>query len=196
MLNEKIGVIHGRFQILHNDHLRYLLAGKALCEHLVVGITNPDPVLTGADPADPDRSAPQNNPLTYYERQAMATAALRGAGLLHDEFSVVPLPVNLPEIYGHYVPLDALFFLTIYDDWGRRKKELFTSLGLRIHVLWERPIEEKGICGREVRRRMAAGEPWDHLVPESVAAWCEAAGVPARLRTADSTRKCFSGGGD
>ena len=41
----KIGVIHGRFQLLHNDHLKYLLAGKKRCEHLVVGITNPDPAL-------------------------------------------------------------------------------------------------------------------------------------------------------
>jgi nicotinamide-nucleotide adenylyltransferase len=39
----ELGVIHGRFQVLHNDHLRYILAGKELCRHLVVGITNPDP---------------------------------------------------------------------------------------------------------------------------------------------------------
>lgn len=45
----RTGVIHGRFQLLHNDHLKYLLAGKARCEHLVVGITNPDPCLTKAD---------------------------------------------------------------------------------------------------------------------------------------------------
>jgi len=36
------GVVHGRFQVLHNDHVKYLLAGKARCRHLVVGITNPD----------------------------------------------------------------------------------------------------------------------------------------------------------
>ena len=31
------GVIHGRFQVLSNDHLCYLLAGKARCCHLIVG---------------------------------------------------------------------------------------------------------------------------------------------------------------
>jgi nicotinamide-nucleotide adenylyltransferase len=31
-----LGVIHGRFQVLHKDHLKYLLAGKSLCEHLVL----------------------------------------------------------------------------------------------------------------------------------------------------------------
>ena len=40
------GVIHGRFQVLHNDHLKYLLAGKADASTLVVGITNPDPCQT------------------------------------------------------------------------------------------------------------------------------------------------------
>ena len=39
------GIIHGRFQILHNDHVKYLLAGKQFCRHLVVGITNPDPTV-------------------------------------------------------------------------------------------------------------------------------------------------------
>jgi|GEM_PF-3973487 len=36
---EDVAVIHGRFQALHNDHLKYLLAGKACCRHLTVGIT-------------------------------------------------------------------------------------------------------------------------------------------------------------
>ena len=46
---EKTGVINGRLQVLHNDHLKYLLAGKKRCDHLVVGITNPDPTLTRKD---------------------------------------------------------------------------------------------------------------------------------------------------
>ena len=75
-----VGVIHGRFQVLHNDHLRYLLAGKDLCRHLVVGITNPDPSLTREESADPHRSRPEANPLTYYERQALVRAALGEAG--------------------------------------------------------------------------------------------------------------------
>ena len=61
MMNEALperetGVIHGRFQVFHNDHLVYLLAGLALCRHLVVGITNPDPFLTRDDAADRKRS--------------------------------------------------------------------------------------------------------------------------------------------
>ena len=62
--------------ITDGDIRRYLLAGKARCEHLVVGITNPDPTLTREDEADPQRSIPSANPLTYFERYVMIRAAL------------------------------------------------------------------------------------------------------------------------
>ena len=65
------GVVHGRFQILHNDHIKYLMAGKSKCRHLIVGITNPDPTLTRKDTADPARSLSDANPFTYYERYQM-----------------------------------------------------------------------------------------------------------------------------
>ena len=160
----EVGVIHGRFQVLHNDHLKYLLAGKSRCQHLVVGITNPDPILTRADPADPMRSLPASNPLTYYERQTMVREVLTDEGLSPLEFSIVPFPINLPELYRYYVPLDATFFLTIYDDWGRRKLEWFQSMGLITEVLSIRPPEEKGLSAGEIRRRMASDEAWEHLV--------------------------------
>lgn len=176
------GVIHGRFQVLHNDHMKYLMAGKSRCNHLVVGITNPDPRLTGEDPADKRRSTRSANPLTYFERYTMIRAALLEAGLSHNEFSVVPLPINMPELFKYYVPLDAVFYLTIYDEWGRRKLELFRSLGLITEVMWERSIEEKGISGLEVRTRMVNGEPWEHLVPKSAGTLIKQWNIPERLR--------------
>ncbi len=178
----EVGVIHGRFQVLHNDHLRYLLAGRALCHHLVVGITNPDPLLTRDDPADPARHRPEANPLTYWERYQLVRAALLWAGVPEGTFSVVPFPVNLPELYRHYLPLDAVFYLTIYDDWGRRKLAVFQDLGLRTHVLWERPPEQKGLSGARVRAAMARGQPWKPHVPPPVAERLEAWGVPERIR--------------
>lgn len=179
-----VGVIHGRFQVLHNDHLRYLLAGRARCDHLVVGVTNPDPGHTHEESADPARSAPAANPLTYFERQAMVRAALVAAGSAEADFTVVPFPVNFPELYRYYVPLDALFFLTIYDAWGRRKQEYFEALKLRIEVLWEVLPEKKGISGTEVRRLLATGGPWEPLVPPAVAALCRKWDIPARLAVA------------
>jgi nicotinamide-nucleotide adenylyltransferase len=179
---QEVGVIHGRFQVLHLDHLRYLLAGKERCRRLVVGITNPDPRLTLDDAADMKRSAPEANPLTYYERLVMTTEVLREAGLPPDEFLVTPFPVNLPELYGHYVPLDAVFFLTIYDEWGERKVELLKGAGLRTEVMWRRPLEQKGICASDVRNRMTEGRLWEHLVPEATARLMRLWRIPERLR--------------
>jgi nicotinamide-nucleotide adenylyltransferase len=177
------GVIHGRFQVLHNDHLTYLLAGKALCKHLVVGITNPDPSRVREETADSHRSSRSANPLTYYERYQLIRAALTEADCSLDEFSVVPLPIHDPQLYRYYVPTEAVFFLAIYDDWGRQKKKYFESLHLEIHVLREVPPEEKGISGTEVRREMADGDPWEHRVPGSVARLLKQWNIPQRLRS-------------
>jgi len=178
-----VGVIHGRFQVLHNDHLKYLLLGKALCKHLVVGITNPDPSQIKDEPADPHRSGLAANPLTYYERYQLVRAALTEAGFCMEDFSVVPLPINSPENYKYYVPMEAVFFLSIYDDWGRQKKKYFESLRLNVHVLWEVKPGEKGISGSDVRRRMADGLPWEHLVPGSVAQLLKEWKIQQRLRS-------------
>ena len=162
------GVIHGRFQLLHNDHMKFLMTGKKLCKHIIVGITNPDPTLTKDHDSNPHRSTPIANPLTYYERYVMIKEALLEKGLKFSEFSIVPFPINVPELLKYYVPMDAVFFLSIYDDWGRQKKEYLESLGLKVHVLWEVPLEEKGLSGSDIRKSMLKGEPWEHLLPTAV----------------------------
>lgn len=182
------GVIHGRFQVLHNDHLVYLLAGMAFCRHLVVGITNPDPLLTRDESTDPKRSDPEANPLTYYERYLMVRAVLEEAGFEPSRFSVVPFPISMPELYRYYVPLDALFFLSVYDDWGKRKLEYFRSLGLETCVLRDVASDQKGLGATEIRRRMTLGEPWEDLVPPAVAALMGKWDIPGRLRAMPMSR--------
>ncbi len=176
------GVIHGRFQVLHHDHLKYLLAGKELCRHLVVGITNPDPVMVREESADTKRSSLLANPLTYYERYTLIRTVLLENGVKAQDLSVVPLPINLPERYQYYVPLDAVFFLTIYDDWGRKKLDYFKSLQLKTHVLWEVLPGEKGISANDIRNDMIHDKPWQHLVPQSVAVLMIKWQIPQRLK--------------
>ena len=176
------GVIHGRFQILHNDHVKYLLAGKQFCRHLVVGITNSDPTLSKKEPEDSQRDSPLSNPLTYYERYILVNEALQADGITPNEFSVVPFPISMPELYKYYVPLDGLFFLTIYDDWGRKKLSIFNSLGLKTHVLWEVPPEKKGISSAEIRRLMVDEKPWEHMVPPRVSHFLKKWDIPCRIK--------------
>ena len=162
-----VAVVHGRFQPLHLGHLEYLLAGKRRCRLLVVGITNPDPWQIKVEPASPHRNAGTANPFTYYERHLMVEGALREAGVPDDEFRIVPFPHSFPERLHHYLPDDALLLLTIYDSWGEEKLRRFQQLGRPTEVLWRRT--ETVTSGTDIRRRVVAGEPWEHLVPKATA---------------------------
>ncbi len=177
-----VGVIHGRFQVLHNDHLKYLLAGKAMCRHLVIGITNPDPVLTNCVEVDLKRSETLANPMTYYERLVMVREVMAEAGLTREELTITPLPITRPELYKYYVPMDALFMLSIYDDWGRQKLSQFRKMGLKTHVLWEVRPEEKGISSADVRELMIRDKPWEHLIPKSAVEVLKIWDIAARLK--------------
>ena len=164
-----LGLIHGRFQVLHNDHLKYLLAGKALCDRLIVGITNPDEMSTADEPSAPHRSDARNNPLTYTEREAMIRAALTEAGVPETDFDVIPFPICKPEQVAAVAPRDAVYYLTIYDDWGREKLKRFKELGLTTHVMWERPLPEKGLTGTDIREAIRKGREFRSMLPPAVA---------------------------
>lgn len=164
----KTGVIHGRFQILHNDHMRYLLAGLEKCEHLVIGITNPDPTHIKFETSDPKRSEKLANPLSYFQRYQLIHLAFEELNIPKSRFSVVPFPINFPELYKFYVPLDAVFFLSIYDDWGREKLNRFKALKLETNVLWEVTPEQKGISASNLRNSILLDNNWQKYLPESV----------------------------
>jgi cytidyltransferase-like protein len=163
-----IGVIHGRFQPLHLGHMEYLLAGKSRCNFLWIGITNSDPEMTAVHPTNPKRSLPSSNPFTYYERLIMIRESLIEAGIPSHEFEIVPFPINYPERLKYYVPLDARFFVTIYDEWGRVKVDILHSLGLDIEIMWERSMKDRLTTGTEIRNLIEIGGDWQHLVPSSV----------------------------
>lgn len=176
-----LGVIHGRFQGLHNDHLRYLLAGKERCERLIIGVTNPDPASAAHEATAPERSEQAHNPFSYAERKAMIEAAFAEAGVCDDEYEVIPFPISDKPALAKVAPKDATYFLTIYDEWGWEKKKRFEELGLNTHVMWERPLSQKGISGTAVRRAIRDGGEWEAMVPPAVAALIHEWDVRSRL---------------
>ncbi|MEV0386706.1 adenylyltransferase/cytidyltransferase family protein [Nonomuraea sp. NPDC050643] len=178
----EVGVIHGRFQPLHLGHLEYLLAGAERCDILVVGITNPDPTLTAFEDTDPERGTAESNPCTYYERYLMVEGALAEAGVAGERIRIVPFPHSFPERLSYYAPSEAVYFLTVYDEWGDTKVARFTALGLTTDVMWRRT--SKPISGGRVRRAIAAGTDWRPLVPAAVAAVIEERGIDERIRQA------------
>jgi len=176
------GVIHGRFQMLHNGHMEYLLEAKRRCEYLIIGISNPDVTVTRFSEANPHRSQARSNPLTYFERFEMLQGAMLEAGVPREEFDIVPFPINCPELLFNYVPRDAVYYMTIYDDWSLQKKAELEKLGCSIEVMWQRSNDEKEISGTEVRELIIAGQPWQHLVPRFVYDYSLRCGLDVRLR--------------
>jgi len=107
---------------LHNDHMKYFLAGFERADFMYVGITNPDPNLTSVDKADANRAKLMSNPCSYYERIEMLERSLVEAGANRDNFRIVPFPINFPELLKHYTPEHATYFMTIYDNGATEKR--------------------------------------------------------------------------
>lgn len=166
---DKIGVIHGRFQLLHHDHIKYILAGKEKCEHLIIGICNPEVELTKYTSSNPHRSKKSSNPLTYFERMECIKYSLLEAGVRQEEFDIVPFPINFPEKIVNYAPLNAKYYMTIYDEWGEEKLNVLKNeLKLDVEVLWRVTLKEKGISASDIRKCIQEGKEWKQYVPDFV----------------------------
>jgi len=183
MSTKIIGVIHGKFQMLHLGHMEYLLAGKNRCDYLYIGITNPDTNLTSDNENDLNRSKLSSNPFTYYERMEMIRDAMLENGVNRTEFEIVPFPINYPKLINNYVPMSAVFFVTIYDKWGEHKLETLNRLGVKTDLMWVRDMSERLTSGTEVRTLIANDGEWTHLVPKSVSTYVKERKLIERIKT-------------
>ncbi|WP_229403622.1 nicotinate-nucleotide adenylyltransferase [Micromonospora okii] len=178
------GSAHGRFQVLHTQHLEYLLAAAESCDLLYVGITQPRLDLLRAAPgAQAHRHDPLANPLTYGERAELVTECLVAAGVDRAAFAVRPFPIERPELLTRHIPLSATAYTTVCDEWNLHKIELLRGLGYTVRVLFTRDAGR--LAGSTVRRLMAEGAPeWTSLVPAASRDWLLRHDIPARLRAA------------
>jgi len=160
------GCVHGRFQLFHNDHLRYIMKGFERSESLIIGITsfiNSDLITMEAAK---HRAVPQNNPFTYYERTEVISNALDDAGVSSDKYSFSPFPIEQPEFLPQFIPYNILCFTTIYDDWNREKVKTLRDRGYEVEVLWESKI--KKIEGSNLRDKILRGDDaWKYSVPSA-----------------------------
>lgn len=177
-----IGVVYGRFQILHLKHLEYILAAKMRCRKLYIGIVFPDDsCLSEGDGLD-YRNKKSANPLTYLERYDMIRDALLDFKVPREDFEIVPFPLERPQYLWEYVPKDASYFLSICDEWTKKNRQMFESRGLKTEVLWTREPEDKGTTGTQIRQRIIAGEKWSDLVPRNVFDYVKEHGIDNRIR--------------
>ena len=176
----ELGAVCGRFQIFHNDHLRYALAAKAKCRRLIVGITSPDKSVNPVEAVDPHRALDEANPCTYYERMKMVEAALLEAGIPRTDFDIVPFPIGKPELMRFYIPVGTHLFVTILDEWGRCKTDRLKDYGYDVEVLWER--RDKAISSSMIRRLITEDGDWAQFVPGATYRFIREQGIDERIR--------------
>lgn len=162
------GIVHGRFQLLHNDHMKYILAAMERCNHLIIGIANPDPTLTNFNHTAPHRSEATSNPFTFYERYKMIQGSLNEISIDKDLYDIVPFPINYPELLYNYIPQRATHYITIYDKWGLEKKALLEQYGYKVIVMWKKELSEKTISGTQIRQYIIDDIEWKRYVPSYV----------------------------
>ena len=162
-------MVHGRFQPFHNDHLDYVKKGLARCDHLIIGITNPDPWEIQEEQSSSHRHLKNSNPFTFFQRMSMIRAALVEEGVSLEKFSFVPFPIHNPDKWPFYLPdpKSVVLFLRVFSDWEQTKADRLRDHGWTVEIL--DVGAPKGIEATEVRHRMANGGNWQALVPKSVA---------------------------
>jgi cytidyltransferase-like protein len=180
------GMVHGRFQPFHNGHLEYVLSALQRCDHLIVGITNPDPSLLVQESADPGRHLPEANLFTFFERQWMIRVALAEARCEANRVSLVPFPIHHSERWQFYCPPGTTQFVRLFSAWGRKKFERFQTLGWPVVVL-DAGVA-KHVSGTEVRRCLRVGHGWEDLVPFAVAQILREIGAMERMKKVVSSQ--------
>jgi len=167
---EPLGIVHGRFQPLHNNHLRDLIINaKNRCDHLIVGITNYN-IYEGKkiNPVDVHRFDSSNNPFTYYERFEMIKNTMIELGYKQSEFDIVPFPIENPEYLFNFVPKNAVYYITSFDEWGDEKIKILKNLGLNVNVMIKSDLSQKPISATMIRNKIKKGEDWKQYVPKAV----------------------------
>jgi nicotinamide-nucleotide adenylyltransferase len=173
-------MVHGRFQPFHRGHLEYTLQAFARCEHLLIGITNPDLSQVVAEATDPARHRSEANIFTFFERQWMIRAALTDAGIDLVKTSLVPFPIHQPDRWRFYCPAGTTQFVRVFSSWGKEKVRRFQKEGWPVEILDAGAAKE--VSGSEVRRRLSVGQGWEELVPRAVAEVLREIGATERLQ--------------
>jgi cytidyltransferase-like protein len=166
---DPLGMVHGRFQPFHQEHLEYVLRALERCEHLVIGITNPDPTTYSFERNSDHRHRSEANPYTYFQRLEMIRESLLEAGVSLAKATIVPFHVSDPGKWPFYLPEPArtVQYMRLFSSWEDQKAELFVRHGFRVEALDRRAV--KRMSATQVRRLLAEAGDWEALVPKATA---------------------------
>ena len=148
-------LILGRFQPFHNGHAELVQYAERKYGEIVIVI------------GSAQESYTFQNPFTAGERYEMIYASLKDMQIKH--FYIVPVPdINRYGVYASHVKDFVPHVKKIMSN-DPLIQELFKREGFDII---DAPFFERGkYAGIEIRKRIAEGKKWEHLVPEAVSSF-------------------------
>src|SRR6185312_3106491 len=156
--------IHGRFQVLHLEHLEYFRRAADRYGCLYVGLTGQLRDQLGEDP----RTSSLANPLTYWERVEMWRRVLDAEGVDLKAHRIGPFPIESPEALPDFVPYHSVCTTTVREPWNLEKVRRLENLGYTVDILLHNP--DKALSATTLRSMIARDdEGWEAFVPASVA---------------------------
>ena len=162
--------VHGRFQPFHNGHLDYVRQAFERSHLVQIGLTQIfRPRNTSGD--QDHRNTAESNPLTYFDRVRLITAALNGVEIGASRFSFTPFPIETPDKLTEFVPLNVPCYTTHFNEWNERKIALLKEIGYSVALLRvSKPDSIRVATGSEIRKMIRAKDDrWRGFVPPEVA---------------------------
>ena len=156
----------GRFQPFHKGHLEVIKLYASKAEKILIGVGSAQYHHT------------LDNPFTYEERREMIRKSLEAEGI--ENFEIYP--INDIHDYRRWVDhvTSSLPKFDLVIARNPTTLKLFENKGYKVEKL---PLLGGRECrGSVIRKRMAEGEEWKHLVPAEVARYIEEINGLSRIR--------------
>ncbi|MFH1674354.1 MAG: nicotinate-nucleotide adenylyltransferase [Pseudomonadota bacterium] len=166
---DPIGMVHGRFQPFHLEHLDYVLSGYKRCKRLIIGITNPEPSEYIFNPASNHRHLEASNLFTYFARMEMIRWSLIDLNLDMDVISFVPFHINDQAKWEDYLPRAKVIvqYVRLFSQWEEEKIAKFRAYGFKVKII-DSGIQKK-VTATQVRTALSENGNWQSLVPAATA---------------------------
>jgi len=142
----------GRFQPLHNGHLKVIQESSKKYDEIIIGI------------GSSQYGHALDNPFTGVERKKMINETLKKEGINNYKIILIPDIHNPPKWVDHVLKIISDFDIVISNN--SQTLDLFAEKGYKT---CKTPLyNEKVFSGQEIRRRIIDDDKWQDLVPNTI----------------------------
>lgn len=168
----ELGMVHGRFQPFHHEHLEYVLHGITHSKKCLIGITQPDIKAISECEILPHRGKPEGNPYSFQKRKDMIRISLDDLGIDPKSYEIISFDIDHPDtsfpaLVNSCNGRKAVHFLKVFSDWELYKKQKFEEFGFEVKVIRVDANEYsiKNVTGTLVRELILSKRNWQDFVP-------------------------------